>query len=503
MLRAALLVHPRAGGCLLVGGGHSGAWRRLSSTAATAAAVRAAPPPPRSLWQRAVADRLPVSSAEAEKRERMDVGLLERLTGLALTLKTCILPARHPLHAISTNVQQKLATRLPSTEAELLSVLDDLTAELTPPAPQPAAPPKLGLFGRIRRSLSFRRSKGAAAAAEAAAASIKPSRFPLSALAAEPTEPALQALLSGLHAELRGYGALSGACQFVPYDAPPRSLSASASGTTAGTGAGTRRPERGYELEWQFGAQAALRVLLLKDYLARLRRAVAEGDLPARRLLGGAALPRLVDAVLLGSASERVLEHMLVCSPEPAAAATAATAAAAAATAATATAAATSATAATASAAAAAGEPSFTPGQLQDAFYLLYEPEVATALTLLAAPAELKPDHRKALAKLSNAYLLDRFELNVKSRCVFAWSDPNYRGFDALDVRLAKPLSVLLEARGAYFEAGLGVGAALANDFTADRRLFYHDKKEFRENVRNGFVFFVIVSSLDWLIRGL
>ena len=160
MLRAALLVHPRAGGCLLVGGGPSGAWRRLSSTAATVAAMRAAPPPPRSLWQRAVADRLPVSSAEAEKREREDVGLLERLTGLALTLKTCILPARHPLHAISTNVQQKLATRLPSTEAELLSVLDDLTAELTPPAPQPAAPPKLGLFGRevqqhLRLGFSF------------------------------------------------------------------------------------------------------------------------------------------------------------------------------------------------------------------------------------------------------------------------------------------------------------------------------------------------------------
>jgi hypothetical protein len=89
-------------------------------------------------------------------------------------------------------------------------------------------------------------------------------------------------------------------------------------------------------------------VLLLREYLARLRRAVVDGDVSAKRLLGPTALPRLVDAVLLGTASERVVEHLRLCCPEEA-----------------------------------EDKQFMTHGQLQDAFYVLFEPEVAAARAML------------------------------------------------------------------------------------------------------------------------
>jgi hypothetical protein len=264
-------------------------------------------------------------------------------------------------------------------------------------------------------------------------------------------EEALQAALRD-HLRIQAeYGRTSKTLQFVSYDAPVPAVPV--------------RVERGYELQWQFEAQTCLRIALLRQYLDRLRRGVEDGDVRAERLIGNQAekLLRLCDAVLLGSSSERLLEHLLLFDSD------------------------------------------FSQGALQDAFYLLYEPEIVAVVNTLAAVEGLHPDYHKktGLAKFSATYLLDRFELNVKSRCVLAWSDPNYKGFNALPDSVRVPLPDLLPSRAQYFEQGLAVGHTFVQDLMAERRLHYFDRSEMRESVRNGAVFIAVVSVLDALIRGL
>jgi hypothetical protein len=65
---------------------------------------------------------------------------------------------------------------------------------------------------------------------------------------------------------------------------------------------------------------------------------------------------------------------------------------------------------------------SFQQTQLQDAFYAIYEPEVLTASFIFS---EFKKDdvrYVKQIKKFSSSYLLDKMELNSKSRSVFCWT---------------------------------------------------------------------------------
>lgn len=81
----------------------------------------------------------------------------------------------------------------------------------------------------------------------------------------------------------------------------------------------------------------------------------------------------------------------------------------------------------------------FTQAQLQACMYCLLEPEITSCIELLkdnlksSSPSSsdkvmLKPwnkalkHHAKLLKKQNSDYLLDVLELNVKTRCVFAWS---------------------------------------------------------------------------------
>jgi len=60
---------------------------------------------------------------------------------------------------------------------------------------------------------------------------------------------------------------------------------------------------------------------------------------------------------------------------------------------------------------------------LQLAFYTLYEPEIQTTASLLPLyPFQRQKKQTKINAKLASTYLLDKLELNTKTRCVFAWS---------------------------------------------------------------------------------
>jgi hypothetical protein len=259
-------------------------------------------------------------------------------------------------------------------------------------------------------------------------------------------EQVLEDVLAAHHSELRSYGTLSAARQFASWgDDLPRALQP--------------RPKRGYELEWQFTAQTILRVALLRDYLVKLREALTRGDLPEGRLLGDLTMSRLADAILLGSSSERLWEHLKLYGDELA------------------------------------------PGALQDALYTLYEPEVQVALAAFSAPAEFLPDNLKKLPKNASVYLLDRFELNVKARCIIAWTDTKFNSNDDLPAKVS--LEKLLAVRAQYFDVCLAVAHQFAQDCTADRRLLHHDRKEWRESFRNGLIFIGIVGTLDYFIQSL
>ena len=63
-----------------------------------------------------------------------------------------------------------------------------------------------------------------------------------------------------------------------------------------------------------------------------------------------------------------------------------------------------------------------TQNRLQEAFYAIYEPEIATSLDLFCEFKKDDPNYVKRVRKFSSTYLLDKLELNTKSRCVFCWS---------------------------------------------------------------------------------
>jgi hypothetical protein len=60
---------------------------------------------------------------------------------------------------------------------------------------------------------------------------------------------------------------------------------------------------------------------------------------------------------------------------------------------------------------------------LQIAYYTLFEPEVQTVANILPLyPFQRHQKQTKINNKLASTYLLDKLELNTKTRCVFAWS---------------------------------------------------------------------------------
>lgn len=125
--------------------------------------------------------------------------------------------------------------------------------------------------------------------------------------------------------------------------------------------------------------EAAVRISFTRHYLKRLKKAFADGDLPSASL----TLPtirKLHDVMMRGTASERIEEHMLLYGPE------------------------------------------LNQERMQECFYSLYEPEIRTCTELFLVRSNVHPHHRKNMPKFAKTYLLDKHELNVKLRCVLAWS---------------------------------------------------------------------------------
>jgi hypothetical protein len=63
-----------------------------------------------------------------------------------------------------------------------------------------------------------------------------------------------------------------------------------------------------------------------------------------------------------------------------------------------------------------------THSQLQLCFYTLYDPEVVACTDAFLHITNLNKRNYKTYKKYSKNYLLDVLELNIKSRCIFAWS---------------------------------------------------------------------------------
>ena len=91
-------------------------------------------------------------------------------------------------------------------------------------------------------------------------------------------------------------------------------------------------------------------------------------------------MKKLLDVVLRGTSSERIQAHMEMYGPE------------------------------------------LNQERLQECFYSLYEPEIQTCSALFLLSPTIHKQHRKVLPKFAKTYLLDKAELNVKLRCVLAWS---------------------------------------------------------------------------------
>lgn len=63
-----------------------------------------------------------------------------------------------------------------------------------------------------------------------------------------------------------------------------------------------------------------------------------------------------------------------------------------------------------------------TQNRLQEAFYAIYDPEIAASLDLFCEFKKADKKYVKSVRRFASTYLLDKLELNTKSRCVFCWS---------------------------------------------------------------------------------
>lgn len=154
-----------------------------------------------------------------------------------------------------------------------------------------------------------------------------------------------------------------------------------------------------------------------------------------------------------------------------------------------------------------------TQAKLQDCFYSLLEPEIEACSSLLLMQPHLHKDHKKKIPAYAKSYLLDKAEVNMKTRCVLAWSgeyfyvfltnvliyaDPTFTGFKPHPDDYAAPLEDLLKSRNLYFKECTNMGKQFVNDVISDRKQLYDDKLETRVTMAKGTIFFIVICLMDW-----
>jgi len=206
---------------------------------------------------------------------------------------------------------------------------------------------------------------------------------------------------------------------------------------------------------WMWAGEAALRASVLQLYLARLLAAAGDDSLPIMALHDEQVLAELVGTFLLAPGAHRLEAHLALYGPE------------------------------------------LDQSQLQDAFYAFSDPEVGAVSSAMGVVHGLHKDHAKGLPKFASTYLLDVLELNVKSRCVFCWSDDAFSGIKPPDDDHRVPVGQLLAAREEYFDEGVDIGNTCASAYAAERRKHYHEKAETRAEAKKGLVFFLACCMVD------
>jgi hypothetical protein len=122
-----------------------------------------------------------------------------------------------------------------------------------------------------------------------------------------------------------------------------------------------------------------LRIQFAREYFKRHRKAVFDASISTESLTPD-KFAQLLDVVLRGTASERIETQLNMFGPE------------------------------------------LNQERLQECFYALYEPEVQTCTALFLQNPTLHPHHKKNLPVFAKTYLLDKHDLNMKLRCILAWS---------------------------------------------------------------------------------
>ena len=208
-------------------------------------------------------------------------------------------------------------------------------------------------------------------------------------------------------------------------------------------------------------ALAALKLLALKKYCEGMEAALQEGYVVVQPSKLAAPLFPLIDAALLGTGSERLVEHMRLC-----------------------------------------GE-TFTQQQLQSSLYLALEPDVAATTEVLLEQVSMDEKKRKELDKYAKTYLLDVVELNVKSRCVFNWSSPNFLlngGVKPVEDDDTLVVGDLTAGRHEFFPEAASTGAMFHKDYTGKRREVYEKKRQNNKTMWNGIYFFMGTMVFDFVV---
>ena len=217
-------------------------------------------------------------------------------------------------------------------------------------------------------------------------------------------------------------------------------------------------PDAGFGDTTRF--DTGLRVLLYKNYILNIQKAVESEEFPVTNL-NSTKLIELTEVILRGSADERLVISLKIF----------------------------------------AGDHNvMSPPLLQESLYSIYEPEVETCKYILLGLQRLHKDHIKKVPKFTKTYLLDILELNSKSRCIFCWSDPKFEGFHMHPDTDTKTINELLECRRKYFADLTRVGFKYVDAYRIERDMYWVDKEEFNENMRYGFVFFILTCIADYYI---
>lgn len=201
--------------------------------------------------------------------------------------------------------------------------------------------------------------------------------------------------------------------------------------------------------------EISIRLYLARNYFERLKQTIKDNDISVD-LLSSKNMKRLVDVFVLGTSSERIEEHIRLYGA------------------------------------------SLTQAKLQDCFYSLLEPEIEACSSLLLMQPHLHKDHKKKIPAYAKSYLLDKAEVNMKTRCVLAWSDPTFTGFKPHPDDYAAPLEDLLKSRNLYFKECTNMGKQFVNDVISDRKQLYDDKLETRVTMAKGTIFFIVICLMDW-----